>query len=90
MISRDAAPIAHVWPRPPIELNPRPDRVTPSESWTENLLDALAANNAKIEADRIWKLVVQASEGGGGGSAPVAPADDFAPSEYVAPANDLA
>ena len=104
MISREAEPIGHVSPRPPIELNAR-FQPEPAETkcWAETVIDAVAASQAKVEADRIWCLVVQSAEGRGcvpahttveaikeleaGGGEIIA---DYAPSDYVALGSDPA
>lgn len=95
MIQRDAEPIAHHSPRPPIEICPRYKPEPAQEKhWVEVVQDSVAATYAKIKADQIWSLVVQSCEGRGVGVAPAAPdleiGPDYAPSEYVAPAEDVA
>jgi hypothetical protein len=63
MIPRNASPIGHVSPRPPIDLNyrhPGPANVEPDD------YQPLSA----AECARIWKLVRQAAEGSNVGAVP--------------------
>jgi hypothetical protein len=61
MIPRNAVPIGHVSPRPPIEINPRVP-ITVDYSWQVPL--------SKAEIARLWSLVKGAAEGSNVAAAP--------------------
>ena len=61
MIRGDAEPIGHRQPLPRIDLQP----VWPVEAVDNDMRDEMWRFQRQVEADRIWKLVEQASEGNG-------------------------
>jgi hypothetical protein len=62
MIQRNAEPIGHISPYPRIDLSPV--RTTIAE---RHGLSAIDDSKRLAEADRIWRLIVQAAKGNGGG-----------------------
>jgi len=58
LISHNAEPISHISPYPRIDLSP-----VRTESAKPQALSAMEDSKRIAEADRIWRLVVQAAEG---------------------------
>jgi len=66
MIARDAVPIGHVPPLPRVDLNPlRP--VTEIVELLDSETKAALWRMQMREAERVWRLVVQSSQGVAGG-----------------------
>ena len=69
MILSNAEPIAHRTPLKPIDLTPvwpaEQVEVEPAVGICQAIENAVRASEARQEANRIWKLVVQSAEAGG-------------------------
>lgn len=64
MISRDAEPIDHIPPRPPIEINPRkPITQDPPKTWVEAAAEVAAEAERRKRAERAWKEVNRTAGG---------------------------
>lgn len=75
MIARNAVPIAHVTPRPRIQIgqaDARPD----SAQMGMTAIQEIAEMRAKLENARIWSLIKGAAEGSNVTSSPVV-SDDW-------------